>query len=65
MTPIARKLEIINDQDWIRFEERRNKIDTERNRLETTYLKPMKRIIIGLDLLIQLRLAIELLYQLY
>lgn len=41
LTPIARKLGLVPDSDWRHFEERRNRIEKEKKRLDTTFLKPI------------------------
>ena len=41
LTPIARQLGIINDEDWRVFEARRDRISNEVQRLNNTYLKPI------------------------
>ena len=40
LTPIARSLGLVNDDDWSAFEKRQNLISGEKKRLETFYLKP-------------------------
>lgn len=41
LTPIARELGVVSDEEWARFEDRRNRIEKEKTRLDTTYLKPI------------------------
>ncbi len=41
LTPYARKLGIVPDEDWRAFEERRNRIEKEKSRLDTTFIKPI------------------------
>jgi len=41
LTPIARELGLVPDTDWKNFEERRNRIEKEKKRLDTTFLKPI------------------------
>jgi tRNA uridine 5-carboxymethylaminomethyl modification enzyme len=41
LTPIGRELGVIPDNECKIFEERRNKIDKEKKRLDTTFLKPI------------------------
>ncbi|HMO19243.1 MAG TPA: tRNA uridine-5-carboxymethylaminomethyl(34) synthesis enzyme MnmG [Oligoflexia bacterium] len=41
LTPIARKLGLVPDSDWKSFEERRERIEREKKRLSTTFLKPV------------------------
>jgi tRNA uridine 5-carboxymethylaminomethyl modification enzyme len=42
LTPLARKLGIVPDEDWRAFEERRNRIEKEKTRLDTTFAKPVQ-----------------------
>ncbi len=41
LTPLARKLNLVNDSEWKVFEERQNSIQKERIRLESYLLKPV------------------------
>ncbi len=41
LTPLARELGVVSDSDWAVFEERRNRIDKEKTRLRTTFMKPI------------------------
>ena len=41
LTPIARELGVIPDNEWEVFEDRRNRIELEKKRLSKTFLKPI------------------------
>jgi tRNA uridine 5-carboxymethylaminomethyl modification enzyme len=41
LTPFARELGLVPDEDWRLFEERRERIEKEKKRLETTFVKPV------------------------
>ncbi|MCB0324446.1 MAG: tRNA uridine-5-carboxymethylaminomethyl(34) synthesis enzyme MnmG, partial [Bdellovibrionales bacterium] len=40
LTPLARSLGLVDDSDWAAYEARQERIERERKRLETTFLKP-------------------------
>jgi len=40
LTPFARDFGLVNDAEWARYQERMERIDKEKKRLETTFIKP-------------------------
>jgi tRNA uridine 5-carboxymethylaminomethyl modification enzyme len=42
LTPFARELGLVPDEDWRLFEERRERIEKEKKRLNTTFVKPVQ-----------------------